>query len=301
MGPEPLYVGIEAGGTKWRVAIGRSPDLIADATIPTADPNETIGACIEFIRDTGLPVAGVGIAAFGPLDLDPSSDSFGFITDTPKPGWSHANIKSRIESDLGRPAVIDLDVGGAALGEGWWGAGRGLDVFVYVTVGTGLGGAVLRDGRTFHSRGHPEMGHVSVEREQGDTYPGSCPFHRTCLEGMAAGPAIRLRWGRPGSELSARPEVWDLEARYLAQGMRTFTYTIVPQRIILGGGVMQQPGLLELVRNYFQERLAGYGPAHADRDDYLVAPKLGQDAGVIGALALARDTFEERRRAGEPS
>lgn len=284
---------IEAGGTKWRVAIGRSPDLIADSTIPTADPNETIGACIEFIRDTGLPVAGVGIAAFGPLDLDPSSDTYGSITDTPKPGWSHASIKSRIESDLGLPAVIDLDVGGAALGEGWWGAGRGLDVFVYVTVGTGLGGAVLRDGRTFHNRGHPEMGHVSVEREQGDTYSGSCPFHRTCLEGMAAGPAIRLRWGRPGSELSARPEVWDLEARYLAQGMRTFTYTIVPQRIILGGGVMQQPGLLALVRKYLQERLAGYGPAPADLDDYLVAPKLGQDAGVIGAIALARDAFEE--------
>ncbi|MDR9450069.1 MAG: ROK family protein [Acidimicrobiia bacterium] len=286
---------IEAGGTKWRVAIGRSPDLIADSTIPTADPNETIGACIEFIRDTGLPVAGVGIAAFGPLDLDPSSDTYGFITDTPKPGWSHANIKSRIESALGLPAVIDLDVGGAALGEGWWGAGRDLDVFVYVTVGTGLGGAVLRHGRTFHHRGHPEMGHVSVEREHGDTYPGSCPFHRTCLEGMAAGPAIRLRWGRPGSELSARPEVWDLEARYLAQGMRTYTYTIVPQRIILGGGVMQQPGLLGLVRKYLQERLAGYGPAPADLNDYLVAPKLGQDAGVIGAIALARDAFEERR------
>jgi fructokinase len=277
------------------VAIGRSPDLIADTTIPTTDPNETIGTCIEFIRGTGLPVAGVGIAAFGPLDLDPSSDSYGFITDTPKPGWSHANIKSRIESDLGLPAVIDLDVGGAALGEGWWGAGRGLEVFVYVTVGTGLGGAVLRDGRTFHSRGHPEMGHVGVERERGDTYPGSCPFHRNCLEGMAAGPAIRLRWGRPGSELSARPEVWDLEARYLAQGMRTLTYTIVPQRIILGGGVMQQPGLLGLVRKYLKERLAGYGPSPADLDGYLVAPTLGQDAGLIGAIALARDAFEERR------
>ena len=295
MEPQLLYAGIEAGGTKWRVAIGRSPDLITDVTIPTTDPNETIGACIEFIHGTGLPVAAVGIASFGPLDLDPSSDTYGFITDTPKPGWSRANIKSRIESDLGLPVVIDLDVGGAALGERWWGAGRGLEVFVYVTVGTGLGGAVLRDGRTFHNRGHPEMGHVSVEREQGDTYPGSCPFHRNCLEGMAAGPAIRLRWGRPGSELSARPEVWDLEARYLAQGMRTLTYTIVPQRIILGGGVMQQPGLLGLVRKYLKERLAGYGPSPADLDGYLVAPTLGQDAGLIGAIALARDAFEERR------
>jgi fructokinase len=265
---------------------------MADSTISTTDPNETIAACVEFIRGTGLPVAGVGIASFGPLDLDSTSGTYGFITDTPKPGWSHTNVKARIESALGLPAVIDLDVGAAALGEGWWGAGRGLNVFVYVTVGTGLGGAVLRDGRTHHDWGHPEMGHVNVEREEGDTYAGSCPFHRDCLEGMAAGPAIRLRWGRPASHLGERPEVWDLEARYLAQGMRTFTYTVVPQRIILGGGVMKQPGLLELVRKYLYERLAGYGPAPADLDQYLVAPDLGQDAGLIGAIALARRSFE---------
>jgi len=290
--PQLLYAGIEAGGTKWRVAIGRSPDLITDITIPTTDPNETIGACIEFIRGAGLPVVAVGIAAFGPLDLNPSSDTYGFITDTPKPGWGRADIKSRIESALGLPAVIDVDVGGAALGEGWWGAGRGLDVFVYVTVGTGLGGAVLRGGRTSHHQGHPEMGHVSVEREEGDSYAGSCPFHHSCLEGMAAGPAIRLRWGRPGSGLSARPEVWDLEARCLAQAMRTYTYTIVPQRIILGGGVMQQPGLLELVRKHLEARLAGYGPAPSDLEQYLIAPALGQDSGLVGAIAMARRAFE---------
>jgi fructokinase len=274
------------------VAVGRSPELIADSTIATTDPNETIAGCVEFIRSTDLPVAGVGIASFGPLDLRPTSDTYGSITDTPKPGWSHTNIKARIESALGLPVVIDLDVGGAALGEGWWGAGRGLDVFVYVTVGTGLGGAVLRQGRAYHEQGHPEMGHVSVEREEGDTYAGSCPFHRDCLEGMAAGPAIRLRWGRPASQLGEWPDVWDLEARYLAQGMRTFTYTVVPQRIILGGGVMKQPGLLELVRRHLQRRLAGYGPAPTDLEQYLVAPELGQDAGLIGAIALALRTFE---------
>ncbi|MDH3261479.1 MAG: ROK family protein [Acidimicrobiia bacterium] len=292
MGSEKLFAGIEAGGTKWRVAIGRSPELLADTTIATTDPDSTISACVEFIRNSGIPVEGTGIAAFGPLDLDPNSNTYGFLTTTPKPGWSNTNIKSRIEDSLGVPVVIDIDVGGAALGEWRWGAGRGLDNILYVTVGTGFGGASLREGRTFHELGHPEMGHITVEREKTDTFPGSCPFHRSCLEGMAAGPAISARWGRPGPELSERLEVWDLEARYLAQGMQTYIYTLAPQRIILGGGVMQQPGLLDMVRKRLEERLAGYGPAPSDVDNFIAAPEFGQDAGLIGAIALARRQFE---------
>jgi fructokinase len=292
LGAEPWYAAIEAGGTKWRVAIGRSPDVVAETTVPTTDPVTTISACTAFIRSADYPIAGVGIASFGPIDLVPTSDKYGFITNTPKPGWSNTDVKSRIENALGVPSVIDVDVGGAALGEGMWGAGRGLDSLVYVTVGTGFGGAHLQHGRTFHDTGHPEMGHVSVERETGDTFSGSCPFHGPCLEGMAAGPALLARWGRPGPELGDRPEVWDLEARYLAQAVRTFAYMLAPQRIILGGGVMQQPGLLQAVRNHSADRLAGYGNTPANLDEFIVAPELGQDAGLIGAIGLARRHFE---------
>ena len=292
MGGQPLYAAIEAGGTKWRVAVGRSPDLVADTTIPTTDPDATISACIEFIRSSGFPVAGVGISSFGPVDLDPSSTTFGFITTTPKSGWSNTNLKATIEDALGVPAVMEIDVGGAALGEWLWGAGHDLDLIVYVTVGTGIGGAALQGGRTFHEHGHPEMGHITVAREEGDTFAGNCPFHGDCLEGMAAGPAIDARWGSLAGELAARPEVWDLEARYLAQALRTYTYVIAPQRIILGGGVMQHPGLLEEVRDRLSERLASYGGLPDDLEHYVTAPELGQDAGLIGAIALALRSYE---------
>ena len=292
MGAEPWYAAIEAGGTKWRVAVGRSPDLVAETTVPTTDPDTTISACVDFVRSSGYAVAGVGIASFGPVDLVPTSKTFGFITATPKPGWSNTDVKGRIEAALGVPSVVDVDVGGAALGEWMWGAGRGLDSLVYVTVGTGLGGAHLQHGRTFHENGHPEMGHITVEREAGDTFKGSCPFHGACLEGMAAGPALQARWGRPGPELGDRPEVWDLEARYLAQAMRAFAYMLAPQQIILGGGVMQQPGLLRMVGDRLGERLAGYGNAPENLHEIIVAPGLGQDAGLIGAIALARRHFE---------
>lgn len=240
----------------------------------------------------GVPIDGAGIASFGPLDLNPTSHTYGFIKTTPKPGWSNTDVKGRIERELGIPAAIEIDVGGAALGEAWWGAGRGLDSFVYVTVGTGIGAALLRSGQTSHEHGHPEMGHISVERETEDAFAGVCPFHRSCLEGMAAGPAIRARWGVPSTELNDRAEVWDLEARYLAQGLATYAYTLVPQRIIVGGGIMQQPGLLELVRKRLAERINGYGPAPPDVESFVVPPELGQDAGLIGAIALALDRFE---------
>ena len=292
MGAEPLYAAVEAGGTKWRVALGRSPELVADATIPTTDPEATISACVEFIRRSGVAIAGVGIASFGPLDLDPGSPTYGYITATPKAGWSNTDLKSRIEETVGVPAVIEIDVGGAALGEWRWGAGRELESLVYVTVGTGIGGAALQGGRTFHHHGHPEMGHITVEPEAEDTFEGICPFHGNCLEGMAAGPAIHKRWGRPAGELTDRPEVWDLEARYLAQALQTYAYVLAPQRIILGGGVMLHTGLLEMVRDRLDERLAGYGTSPAHPEQFVVAPELGQDAGVIGAIALARHHFE---------
>ncbi len=285
------YAAIEAGGTKFRVAVARGRDIIADTTIPTTTPNATLGATFEFLRGRD-EITSVGIACFGPLDLDPSSPTYGAITDTPKPGWSNTMVLESVRNELGVPAAIDVDVGGAALGEMRWGAARELTDFIYITVGTGLGAALVVNGVVHHGMGHPEMGHITLERVAGDDFPGHCPFHSACLEGMVAGPAIQDRWGAPGAELADRAEVWDLEATYLAQALRTFTYVAAPQRILLGGGVMQQPGLIELVRGKLTDQLNGYVTndlLRGSHEDYVVAPEFGQDAGLMGAIALAMD------------
>lgn len=285
------YAAIEAGGTKFRVAIAQGREVVADITIPTTTPDETLSASIDFIRGWGA-VTSVGIACFGPLDLDESSPTFGSITVTPKPHWSNTPVLRRVRSELGIPAAIDVDVAGAALGEWRWGVARGLSHFIYITVGTGFGAGVFIDGKIHHGLGHPEIGHIVLERAEGDGYSGHCPFHAACLEGMAAGPAIEERWGAAGRDLSDRREVWELEATYLAQALRTLSYTLAPEKIILGGGVLQQNGLLELVRVKLIDQLNGYATSELLRrslDDYVVSPSFGQDAGLIGAIALAME------------
>jgi fructokinase len=285
------YAAIEAGGTKFRIAVARGRELVADTTIPTTVPDETLGATVDFIRDWGT-VDAAGIACFGPLDIDPSSGTYGSITTTPKPHWSNTPVLTRIRSELGVPTAIDVDVGAAALGEWTWGAAQGLRHFIYITVGTGFGAGVFIDGKVHHGLGHPEMGHITVERAEGDDYPGHCPFHGACLEGMAAGPAIEDRWGAPGADLIHRAEVWELVAGYLAQAIRTFTYVAAPEKILLGGGVMQTEGLLDLVRAKTIQQLAGYVTDDSLRgslESYVVAPAFGQDAGLFGAIALATE------------
>jgi fructokinase len=283
------YAAIEAGGTKFRVAIADGREIIADTTIPTTLPDETLSACIDFVTSNG-PVAAVGIACFGPLDLRPGSPTYGSITATPKPNWNNTPVLDRVRDALGVPTAIDVDVGGAVLGEWKWGAARGLSHVVYLTIGTGIGGGILLNGEVHHGMGHPEMGHITLERVPGDEYPGHCPFHGACFEGMASGPAIEDRWGYKGRDLADRDEVWDLEAIYLAQAVRTFTYVVAPERIVIGGGVMQVPGLIERLREKLGEQLAGYTTSHirdSSLDDYVVYPELGQDAGLFGAIALA--------------
>ena len=295
----PLYGAIEAGGTKFRVAVGSSLTLTADTTIPTTSPGETIGASIEFLRPYADRLTAIGIAAFGPLDLDPSSSTYGSVIRTPKPGWSGTPIRSLVAEALGVPVAIDVDVGGAALGEWTWGAARGLDTFVYVTVGTGIGGGVFIDGRIHHGLGHPELGHIVIAREPDDEFGGHCPFHGACFEGMASGPAIAARWGEPAGDLLHRSDVWDLEARYIAQALRTLTYVLAPQRIIVGGGVTRKAGLLGLVRNKLAHELAGYGTdsvLESDLNDYVVAPQFGQDAGLVGSIAMAAELADQRAR-----
>jgi fructokinase len=188
------------------------------------------------------------------------------------------------------PVAIDVDVGGAVLGEWKWGAAKGLSHVVYLTIGTGIGGGVLLDGKVHHGMGHPEMGHVTLEPVPGDDYAGHCPFHGTCFEGMASGPAIEDRWQARGTDLAERDDVWELEATYLAQALRTFTYVVAPERIVVGGGVMQVPGLIERLRRKLAGQIAGYATSairDGNLDRYVVYPELGQDAGLYGAVALA--------------
>jgi fructokinase len=281
------YGGVEAGGTKWVCGIGTGPDdLHALETFPTTTPAETLARAAAFFDQNG-GVAAIGIGSFGPIDL-----RAGRITTTPKPGWANTDVVSVLHDALGVPVAFDTDVNAAALGEGRWGAAVGLDTFCYFTVGTGIGGGVMAGGRLVHGLIHPEVGHMLIPHDRGrDPFTGSCPFHGDCFEGLAAGGAIERRWGRPAEELGDRSEVWELEAEYLALGVVNVICIVSPQRVILGGGVMKQPSLLPLVRARVRELLAGYivAPALADGvDEYIVGPALGDRAGVLGAIELAR-------------
>jgi fructokinase len=282
----PCVGGLETGGSKVLCAIGTGPDDVrAHACFPTTSPAETLTRAIEFFR-AHAPLAALGIASFGPLDLDPGSPSAGFITDTPKPGWSRVDVAGAFRRALQVPVTIDTDVNSAALAEWRWGAGIGCDPLVYVTVGTGIGGGAIVGGRTLHGPAHPEMGHMRVPRQPADPFPGACPFHGDCLEGLASGAAIRARRGLPGEALTVDDPVWALEARYLGLGLANIVTMLSPRRIIVGGGVMRRVSLLERVREEVRALLAGYVRVP---EEFLVPPALGERAGVLGALALAQE------------
>ncbi|MGH3797791.1 MAG: ROK family protein [Pseudonocardiaceae bacterium] len=290
----PRLGAVEAGGTKVVCLVGSDPDhIVARTRIPTGEPAETLAQVLAFFRQemaSGGPLAAIGIASFGPLELRRDHPRYGFITTSPKPGWAGVDVAGPFRCALGVPVGFDTDVNGAALGEHRWGAARGLDTFGYLTVGTGIGVGAVVEGRIVHGLGHPEMGHLSVPRQPGDDFPGTCPFHADCLEGMAGGAAIAARWGRPaerldGAELRAAVR---FEAAYLAAGLRAIVYALAPQRIVIGGGVSALPGLFPLVRAQLAEELAGYPglPEHA-ADDFVVPAALGALAGPAGALVLA--------------
>jgi fructokinase len=271
------YGGIEAGGTKWVCGLGAGPDDIIDVTFQTTTPDETLACAIEFFAEHELESLGVG--SFGPIDLQR-----GVITTTPKPGWTDTDVAGALHRALGVPVVFDTDVNAAAVGEHRWGAAVGLDTFCYLTVGTGIGGGVIAGNAVVHGLTHPEIGHMRIPHDVArDAFAGSCPYHGDCFEGLASGMAIRARWGRGGDELAGEPEVWELEAEYLALGVVNVISTVSPQLVILGGGVMKQPGLLEGVRAHVHALLAGYVVAPE-----IVAPALGDRAGVLGAIELAR-------------
>ncbi len=286
-----IYGGIEAGGTKWVCAIGSGPDDVQETvTFPTTHPEETIARAAEFFSGNGA-LAAVGIGSFGPIDIQRTSPTWGRITTTPKPGWAGTEIVAALSAALDLPIAFDTDVNAAALGEHRWGAAVGLETFCYITVGTGIGGGGMANGHLMHGLLHPEFGHMRIPHDRDrDPFDGVCPYHGDCFEGLASGEAIRARWGSAGEE-NADEQIWHLEAEYLALGLVNVICAVSPERIVLGGGVMKQPQLLPLVRKQVSDMLGGYirAPELAgDLGDYLVAPALGDRAGVLGSLELAR-------------
>ena len=291
---------IEAGGTKFVLGLYRvepsgavPPELLVRKSVPTSTPEDTLAAAGGFFvseaREHGK-IDAIGIGSFGPVDLKQTSPTWGHITTTPKPGWSGADIAGYFRSRFGVPVAFDTDVNAAAFGEHLWGTARDLEDFVYITVGTGIGGGVFSGGNLVHGLSHPELGHVKVAREQCDHYPGRCPYHRDCLEGLASGPAISERWGKPAEELPDGHEAWELEARYLARAVAAYALVLSPETVLVGGGVGMRPGLAERVGVLVGEELAGYIPALTQRGrlaGFVRRPALGSDAGLVGSAALA--------------
>lgn len=289
------YGGIEAGGTKFVCLTGNGPDdITAEVRFPTTTPDETLKRTIAFFTEQARkePIRAMGIGSFGPVDLNPSSSTYGYITTTPKPGWAQTDVAGVIQKALGVPVIFDTDVNAAAFGEGKWGAAQGLSDFVYLTVGTGIGGGNMINGQLLHGLIHPEIGHIRLPHDrQRDPFPGVCPFHGDCFEGLASGPALKARWGQPAETLPHDHPAWELEAHYIALALNNLVCTLSPQRLILGGGVMQQPEIWPMVRAEVVNLLNGYihSPEILERiDQYIVPPQLGNRAGVLGALALAQ-------------
>lgn len=279
---------IELGGTKVVVAAGTGPDdLTNPVRIPTTDPATTMAAIMEAL-DRLWPFDAVGIASFGPLCLDPADPGGLRIANTPKPGWSQTKLVAPLAERFGVPVHLDTDVNGAALGEGRWGAARGLRDFAYITVGTGIGVGLVVNGAPVHGLLHPEAGHLLVRRDPvRDPYTGHCPFHGDCLEGLACGPAIAARVGRPAEELDEDHPVWPLVGDYIGQLCASLLLVTAPRRIILGGGVGQRPGVRAAAEQAMRTHLAGYLDHPALRGDFILPPALENRAGVLGALVVA--------------
>lgn len=294
-----LFGGIEGGGTKFICAVGADPGhILAETRIETTSPDETMRRVVEFFKEQERQsgrLSAIGFACFGPLDPNPASSTFGYILPTPKPGWTNANVVGMLRESFDVPIAFDTDVNGAALGEWRWGAAQGLDTFIYLTIGTGIGGGAYVEGRLLHGLIHPEMGHIVLNHDHvQDPFEGVCPFHGDCFEGMASGVALEKRWGRRAETLPADHRAWELEAEYISQALTTYAMTLSPQRIILGGGVGSLGHLLPRVRQKTRELINGYvqSPAILDMiESYIVHPGLGNRSGMLGALALAENNF----------
>jgi fructokinase len=288
-----LFAGVELGGTKCVCTLARSSeDILDQVTIPTTSPGETLAAIEEKLLcwNREQPIQALGIASFGPIDLDRTSPSYGNITTTPKPGWQGTDVARRLRKAVGVPTGFDTDVNGAALAESKWGSGQGAGDLAYVTVGTGVGVGLICNGKPIHGFAHPELGHIRVARMAGDDWPGSCPFHGDCVEGLASGPAIKARLGLDDlAGVSAEDPVWESVGRAVAQLCHAIVCSTAPDAILVGGGVFTgQPQLVDRVGELLVESLAGYVTLPR-RVPYVRSPGLGAQAGPLGAIALAVD------------
>ncbi len=283
------YGGIEAGGTKFVCGVSDEElNLVERISFPTTTPKETMAQVLAFFKAYQGKLAAIGVGSFGPIDVQKDSPTYGRITTTPKSAWQHYDFVGTLKGALGLPIAWTTDVNAACFGEYVAGHGRGLKSVVYYTIGTGVGGGAVLDGRFVEGFSHPEMGHMLLQRHQEDTYQGNCSFHGDCLEGLAAGPAIEKRLGKKAQKLAVDDPFWHIEADYIAQCVYNTTLMYAPELIILGGGVMKQPQLLPLVRQAFTDKLKGY-VVTPKPDAYLKTPALGDDAGLIGCLALAKE------------
>lgn len=296
---------VEGGGTKFLCALGEAPDApLASVRIDTTTPEETLGAVIRFFEESGaahgMPEA-IGIACFGPVDCDPTSPRYGYVQATTKPGWVDTDIVGPLKERFSVPVSFETDVGGATLGEGEWGAGQGFSDFVYITVGTGIGAGAVVGGRLLRGLIHPEMGHMTVARHgEDEAFEGICAYHGACVEGLASGPAIEARWGQRGDDLPSDHPAWALEAFYLAQICVNLTLILSPQRIILGGGVMNTDGLIGRVRAAFAEQFNDYMPVlerAGGLERYIVTPELGDYSALYGAFTGAHHAMGQAIRA----
>ena len=285
------YGSLEAGGTKMVCAIGdEQGNILERISIPTLAPENTMPAILDFFKNKNISALGIG--CFGPVDLDKKSPTYGHITTTPKLAWRNYDIVGVCEKELGVPVGFDTDVNGSALGEATWGCTKDLDNSIYITVGTGIGVGVIIDRKPYHGMLHPEGGHIFLARHPQDPMErGVCPYHELCLEGLASGPSIQARWGKPGVELADRKEVWELEAYYLAQAICSYIMILSPERIIIGGGVAHQEQMMPLIHKEVLRQMGGYIAAKGmqDLDNYIVLPSLNDDQGILGALKLAMD------------
>lgn len=284
---------MEAGGTKVVCAVGSGLNDLEETRFATSSPEQTIREAVSFFiseQERRGSIRAIGIGTFGPADIDVNSATFGFIKNTPKANWSNTDLASPLRSALGNiPLAFETDVNAAAWGERKWGAARNLDDFIYITVGTGIGGGAVSGGKLLHGVGHPEMGHLRIPHDRKiDPFEGNCPFHGNCLEGLASGSALQQRWQCDPCELKEDHPAWELEARYLADALANLTLTLSPKRFILGGGVMEQSHLFQKIRARLSARLAGY-VSLPELEQFIMPPGLGAQAGVLGALALAQD------------
>ncbi|CAM4165100.1 ROK family protein [Listeria ivanovii] len=289
-----VYGAIEAGGTKFVVAIGKeSGEIIKRESYPTTEPAETMKAVIQFFKQYQDELKAIGIGSFGPIDIRKSSPTYGYITQTPKLAWRNYDIVGAMKREFNVPIGFTTDVNAAALGEVSLGAAEGLSSCIYLTIGTGIGGGAVVSGKILEGFSHPEMGHIMVRCHKLDRFTGSCPSHSDCLEGLAAGGAIEKRWGKKAVELADDEEVWNLEAHYIAQALMNYTLILSPERIILGGGVMKQRQLFPLIRQKLKALVNNYVQL-PDLERYIVPPKLEDDAGITGCVLLAVDAEKNK-------